>query len=425
MKNRENRENKEIFVHISLNGRDMLVGKLWFHSRRGRESASFEYDKSWLNNPERFALEPALQLTEGSFHTQDKHLLFGAIGDSAPDRWGRVLMRRAEAQRALIENETARTLTEKDYLLGVNDKTRQGALRFAQNIGGPFLKPSNKLSVPPLIELPKLLSASEKFLNSQENAEDLKLLLAPGSSLGGARPKASVKDKDGSLAFAKFPRKDDDFNIVLWEAVALTLAASAGITVPQWRVVNILKKPVLIVKRFDRAKETRIPFLSAMSMLGAADNEQHSYLEIVYAIAQHGAQPEKDMSELWRRIVFSVLISNTDDHLRNHGFLYERQKGWRLSPAYDINPTPTEIKPRILSTSIDLNNNRADLDLALSVIKDFRLSKEQAGGIIKEVATAVLRWRIVAKSLGLKEADIAKMSSAFEHQDLEKAKKFM
>jgi serine/threonine-protein kinase HipA len=198
-------------------------------------------------------------------------------------------MHRAEAQRALNVKETTRTLTEKNYLLGVNDETRQGALRFAESTGGPFLKPSDKLSVPLLIELPKLLSASEKFLNSQENAEDLKLLLASGSSLGGARPKTSVKDKDGSLAIAKFSRKDDDFNIVIWEAVALTLAKAAGITVLQWRVVNILKKPVLIIKRFDRTGKIRIPFLSAMSMLGAADNEQHSYLEIVYAIAQHGS----------------------------------------------------------------------------------------------------------------------------------------
>lgn len=417
--------NKEILVYVSLNGEDILVGKLWFHNRSGRESASFEYDKNWLNNPEKFALEPALQLTEGSFHTEDKHLLFGAIGDSAPDRWGRVLMRRAETQRAFIEKETARTLTEKDYLLGVNDETRQGALRFAENIGGPFLKPSDKLSVPPLIELPKLLSASEKFLSSRENAEDLKLLLAPGSSLGGARPKASVKDKDGSLAIAKFPRKDDDFNIVLWEAVALTLAKVANITVPQWRVVNILNKPVLIIKRFDREEKNRIPFLSAMSMLGAADNEQHSYLEMVYAIAQHGSRPKEDMSELWKRIVFSILISNTDDHLRNHGFLYESQKGWKLSPVYDVNPVPVEIKPRILSTAIDFNNNQADLDLALSVIKDFRLSKEQAIGIVKEVVAAVTKWRSVAKSLGLKESDIEKMASAFEHKDLEKAKRMI
>ena len=249
--------NSEIFVYISLEGKDVLAGKLWFHNRKGRESASFECDKDWLNNPERFALEPALQLMGGSFHTNDKQPLFGAIGDSAPDRWGRVLMRRAEAKRALSEKETARTLMEKDYLLGVNDETRQGALRFAESPGSSFLKPSDKNSVPPLIELPKLLSASEKFLSSKESAEDLKLLLAPGSSLGGARPKASVRDKDDLLAIAKFPCKDDSLNIVLWEAVALTVAKAAGIITPQWRVENILKKPVLIESRFDRITKTR------------------------------------------------------------------------------------------------------------------------------------------------------------------------
>lgn len=212
-----------------------------------------------------------------------------------------LLMRRAEAKRALSGKETARTLMEKDYLLGANDETRQGALRFAENIGSPFFKPFDKNSVPPLIELPKLLSASEKFLSSKESAADLKLLLAPGSSLGGARPKASLRDKDGSLAIVKFPCKDDSLNAVLWEAVALTLAKTAGIATPQWRVENVLKKSVLIERRFDRTAKTRIPFLSAMSMLGAADNETHSYLEVAYAISQHGSQPNKDLAELWKR----------------------------------------------------------------------------------------------------------------------------
>ena len=415
-------ENKETLVYISLEGKDILVGKLWFRAMRDKEGASFEYDNEWLNNPQRFALEPALQLTPGPFHTRQNQPLFGAIGDSAPDRWGRMLLRRAETQRALNEKTTARTLTEKDYLLGVNDETRQGALRFSESVDGPFLKTS-VTSVPPLIALGKLLSASEKFLASKENAEDLKLLLAPGSSLGGARPKASVKDKDGSLAIAKFPCKDDDFNIVLWEATALTLAKMARLETEKWRVDKILQKPVLITRRFDRSPRGRVPFLSAMSMLGTKDNEQRSYLEIAYAIAQHGSRPDKDMTELWRRIVFNILISNTDDHLRNHGFLYENQKGWRLSPVYDINPTPVEIKPRILSTAIDFNNNQADLEVALSVIKEFRLSKEQAYAIIKEVSGAVSKWRGVAKSMGLKETDIARMSSAFEHKDLDKAKR--
>ena len=247
--------------------------------------------------------------------------------------------------------------------------------------------------------------------------------MAPGSSLGGARPKSSVLDKNGNLAIAKFPRKDDEFEIEKWEAVALTLAKNAGITTPSFSLETINKKPVLIVKRFDRIKKTRVPFLSAMSMLQARDNEQHSYLEIADALAQYGAAPDEDMKQLWRRIVFNVLISNTDDHLRNHGFLYESQKGWRLSPAYDLNPTPTEIKPRILTTAIDFNNNSASLETALSVSENFRLNKNEANKIIKEVAKSTAKWREVAKSFDLKKKEIDRMSSAFEHEDLERANK--
>ncbi len=416
---------KEVIVHISLGGEDVRVGKLWFHSRKGRESASFEYDKRWLEYPEKFALEPALKLTEGTFHIQAGLSVFGAIGDSAPDRWGRVLMRRAETIRAKSDNKTPRTLLEVDYLLGVSDEVRQGALRFST---GPdetiFLALKDQTAIPPLVKLPGLLSASERFIENNESAEDLKLLLAPGSSLGGARPKASVRDRDGSLAIAKFPRKDDEFNIVMWEAVALTLAKDAGINVPSWRLENILGKSVLIIKRFDRLNGLRIPFLSAMGMLGAQDNEQHSYLEMVYALARDGASPEKDMTELWRRIVFTIMISNTDDHLRNHGFIYKRYKGWRLSPAYDINPVSAEIKPRILTMAIDFEDTSASLDTAMAVAKDFRISKEKAIETVKDIVTAVKQWKKVADDFGLSKREIDRMTSAFEHEDLNKAEKF-
>lgn len=406
---------KEVIVSISLGNETARVGTLWFHVRKGRESASFEYDKSWLNHPEKFALEPALQLTEGAFHTNPNSIIFGAIGDSAPDRWGRVLMRRAETLKAKNIDTTPKTLFEMDYLLGVNDEARQGALRFsAPEEPETYLTPKNKIAIPPLIELPKLLSATERFIEDEETSEDLRLLLAPGSSLGGARPKASVHDQDGSLAIAKFPRKDDDHNVVVWEAVALELAKQAGINVPEWRLETILGKPVLIIKRFDRKAKQRVPFLSAMSMLGAKDNEQHSYLEIAYALAQHGASPEKDMYELWRRIVFSIMIANTDDHLRNHGFIYERQRGWRLSPAYDINPTPVEIKPRILTTAIDFDNTEADIEIAKSVAKDFRLSKEQVENIIQEVSKAVQNWQKIASDYGLSKQECNRMASAFK-----------
>lgn len=414
--------NKELYVSIQLGDDTIPVGKLWCHQRGRRQSATFEYEQDWLKHPERFALDPALQLTKGAFHTPADQMLFGAIGDSAPDRWGRVLMRRAESARAKAANEVPRTLLEADYLLGVNDEARQGALRFSLNPDGPFLAPKDKTCIPPLVDLPRLLSATERYLDDDETAEDLKILLAPGSSLGGARPKASVRDQDGHLAIAKFPKNDDEFDIVVWEAVTLSLAEMAGLSVAQWRLGKILDKPVIILRRFDREDQTRIPFLSAMSMLGAKDNEPHSYLEIAYALTQHGSAPNQDLEELWRRIIFTVLASNTDDHLRNHGFIYERHKGWRLSPAYDINPTPLETKARMLSTSIDFDDPTASIDTALSVIDEFRIKRNRANEIIREVSSAVCQWRKIALQYGLGKREIERMASAFEHEDGEKAR---
>src|SRR5271156_1868844 len=347
--------------------------------------------------------------------------MFGAIGDSAPHRWGRALMRRMERRRAEREGGVPRTLQEIDYLLLVDDEARQGALRFAERVGGPFLREDGVKRIPPLVELPQLLSAAEHVMEDKDTEEDLRRLFAPGSSLGGARPKASVIEKDGHLAIAKFPRKDDENNTVVWEAVALALAKKAGIAVPTFRVELIAKKPVLLLRRFDRDGERRIPFLSAMSMLGSKDNETRSYLEIVDALRQHGAAPQADMEALWRRIVFNILISNTDDHLRNHGFLYVGQEGWRLSPAYDLNPVPTDIKPRILSTAINEDDNTAALALAAEVAGHFDLDDGKARDIAKQVGKAVSKWRDEAARHGLSKAEMDRMASAFEHDDLRAA----
>ena len=230
---------REIYVSIALGDEKHFVGRLWCHYRKGRERAAFEYDEGWLQHEEHFALEPALALTAGAFHTLADQSLFGSIGDSSPDRWGRVLMRRAEAQRARSAGETQRTLGEVDFLLGVNDEARQGALRFSDSPEGPFLASREYRAIPPLVDLPEILSAAERFLDEDESSEDLRLLLAPGSSLGGARPKASVRDDDGQLTIAKFPRKDDENNTVVWEAVALELAEMAGLTVPSWKLLKI------------------------------------------------------------------------------------------------------------------------------------------------------------------------------------------
>jgi serine/threonine-protein kinase HipA len=412
---------KEVLVYVDLRGAPNLVGRLWMRTRRDRESATFEYDKSWLAHPQRFSLEPALTLGPGPFHTPSDRPLFGAVGDSAPDRWGRTLMRRAERRRADREGRTPRSLREIDYLLMVDDEARLGALRFARSERGPFLAEYGPSRIPPLIELPRLLSAADHAASDTDTEEDLRLLLAPGSSLGGARPKASIRDRDGHLPIAKFPSRNDEFNAVMWEALALTLAAKAGIPVSAWRVETVADRPVLLLRRFDREHGARLPFLSAMSMLGAKDNQDHSYLEFVDILRRHGAAPKEDMHALWRRIVFNILISNTDDHLRNHGFLWSGPAGWRLSPAYDLNPVPTDIRPRILITAIDMEDGTASLKLALEVASYFELNSREAHAIAAQVGKAVCTWRSEAARLGIAASEIDRMASAFEHDDLKAA----
>jgi serine/threonine-protein kinase HipA len=412
---------RETFVYADLHGKPHFVGRLWAHVRKNKESASFEYDKTWLENPVHFSLDPALQVGPGAFHTPADVPMWGAIGDSAPDRWGRALMRRAERRRAERAGTAPRSLQEIDFLLLVDDEARQGALRFAEKEGGPFLREEGVKRIPPLVELPELLSAAEHVVEDKDTEDDLRLLIAPGSSLGGARPKASIIEKDGQLAIAKFPQRDDEYNTVVWEAIALALAAKAGIPVPESRVEMVSDKPEILLRRFDREKNVRIPFLSAMSMLGAKDRETRSYLEIVDALRQHGAAAKEDMEQLWRRIVFSILISNTDDHLRNHGFLYAGQAGWRLSPAYDLNPVPVDVKPRILTTAINEDDGTASLDLAMSVAEYFELEQHKAKAIAAQVGKAVSIWRDVAAKHGIGKGEIDRMASAFEHDDLKTA----
>lgn len=409
---------REALVHMDFMSGPVLVGRLWSRVRKGRESASFEYDAGWLARPDRFALEPALILAPGPYHTGADRPMFGAIGDSAPDRWGRALMRRAERKLAQREKRTPRTLVEMDFLLLVDDEVRTGALRFAAAEGGPFLAEPGRYRIPPIVELSRLLAATERVVEDRESEDDLHLLLAPGSSLGGARPKASVRDADGQLAIAKFSHRDDDADIVLWESVALRLAANAGIAVPDWRVEPVGNKAALVVRRFDRRDGARIPFVSAMSMVGATDNETHSYLEIAEALRQNGAAPKEDLVQLWRRIVFNVLISNTDDHLRNHGFLYQGPRGWRLSPAYDMNPVPVDVRPRILSTAIDPDDPSASLELAFAAAGYFGIDPKDARSTARDVGTVVAGWRRYADEAGLGRAEIDRMASAFEHDDL-------
>ena len=407
------------FVYVELAGEPHLVGMLHVQVARGREHATFTYAPTWQANPERFALAPALALSPAPYYTDPGQSLFGALSDSAPDRWGRTLMRRAERRRAERDGTAPRALREIDFLLGVHDVTRQGALRFATTEGGLFVASDGVDRVPPLVALPRLLAATDGVLAEDESADDLRLLLAPGSSLGGARPKASVSGPDGRLYIAKFPRVDDEYPVVTWEAVALDLARAAGITTPTYHLDAVAGRPVLILERFEREGEARVPYLSAMSLLNAKDGDSRSYVDIADALRLHGARAMSDLAELWRRVVFSILVSNTDDHLRNHGVLYAGAAGWHLSPVFDVNPVPLDVKARVLSTPIDADGDpTASLALALAAAPAFGLSPSTARAIARTVGQAVSTWRAVAARRGLSPAALTRMASAMEHADL-------
>lgn len=411
----------DVEVHIDLNDETQRIGTLYPPRRGPRAPVIFEYHDAWIEEPNRFLLEPALRLDRGPFAPNEG--LFGSIGDSAPDTWGRRLMQRAERRRADRERRAVRTLSELDYLLGVSDVARLGALRF-RRVGEEMFQAQADAGVPGLIELGRLLAVTERILRDEETDEDLQLIFAPGSSLGGARPKASVIDQHGHLAIAKFAKETDDYRIELWEAVAMQLAEAAGISVPVTELIEVAGKPVLLSRRFDRAGERRIPFLSGLSMMGLKDGEHGSYPELVDALTQFGAKASDDAAELFRRMVFNVLISNVDDHLRNHGFLWRDKAGWRLSPAYDLNPVPTDVKPRILTTNIDLDEATCDIELALSVAGYFGLTAKEGKAIISEVGAVVSTWRDVARRNGAKTSEIDRMASAFEHDDLDRARHF-
>ena len=409
---------RELFVYADLGNAPVLVGRLWTRLRQRAESATFLYDAGWLSHPNRFALEPALPLGTAPHHTPPGKALFGSLADSAPDRWGRELMRRQWRQEQALGRTATAPLAVTDFLLRVSDSARLGALRFADAEGGVFQTPDDAAPIPPLLELPALLNASDAVLSASESTAALRLLLAPGSSLGGARPKASGRNPAGQLSIAKFPMHSDNWDVVRWEAVALRLARNAGIDVPPHRLELVAGRPVLLLGRFDRAQNGRIPFLSAMAALSAADRETRSYMELVDFLCQHGVRPRQDIHALWRRAVFNVLISNTDDHLRNHAFL-RMPGGWVLSPAYDLNPVPEDVKPRILSTAIHPEDASASLDLALETAPYFQLDAARARATIAEIAQKTAAWQQAAKSCGLTDTEAKRMAGAFEHDDLE------
>lgn len=412
---------REVEVHVDLEGRQHPVGLLRRHASQQRiDTLTFEYDQAWLDSAASFPLDPALPLTPGLFEATRGERLSGAIGDAAPDTWGRQLMQRAARRGAERAGSRVQGLHELDYLLGVADEVRTGALRFRFR-GRSRFRSHSDAGVPTLVALRRLSRIVARLLRGEESDEDLRVLLAPGSSLGGARPKAAIVDQQGHLAIAKFPRETDEYSLETWEEVALRLAERAGIVTPHHKLINVAGRAVLLSRRFDRAGSARIPFLSAMSLTDSIDGEPGSYPEIVDEIARHGAQAKVDSAALYRRMAFNVLVSNVDDHLRNHGFLRLGRNGWSLSPIYDLNPTPIDVKARILTTRIDLEDATCSLDLVLGASPYFGLSLPATRDIVREVARAVGNWRQVARETGAPPREIDRMASAFEHEDLKRA----
>lgn len=413
-------EKKEILIYAHWQGLTdpEKMGNLTVTQGKGKEIFSFEYTADWLKSGFTQMLDPDLQLYSGAFYPRDEKVNFGVFMDSCPDRWGRVLMQRREAAMARMEERATRELMESDYLLGVFDGHRMGALRFKADEEGPFLNDNKKMASPPWTSLRELEEASLKF--EEDNIDDpeflkwVNMLIAPGTSLGGARPKASVVDPKGGLWIAKFPSRMDDKNIGAWEMLVNELAQKAGLKIAQGMVQRFNNRyHTYLTKRFDRTeKDERIHFASAMTLLGYTDGERSagaSYLELVEFLTRHGAAVDRDLEELWKRIVFSICVKNTDDHLRNHGFLLT-DSGWILSPAYDINPNEYG---KGLHLNISDKDNSLSLDLALEVAEYFRLSAGKANEIINQVKNAVGEWKSVAVKYKITKAEQERMTQAF------------
>ena len=413
-------EKKEILVHAHWQGLTdpARMGTLTVIQGKGKEVFSFEYAADWLKSGFTQMLDPDLQLYSGAYYPRDEKVNFGVFMDSCPDRWGRVLMQRREAAIARREERPARELLESDYLLGVFDGHRMGALRFKTDEEGPFLNDNKKMASPPWTSLRELEEASLKFeednINDPEYLKWVNMLIAPGSSLGGARPKASVVAPEGGLWIAKFPSRMDDKNIGAWEMVVNELAQKAGLNIAQGMVERFNNRyHTYLTKRFDRTENgERIHFASAMTLLGYTDGEKSagaSYLELVEFITRNGVAVDRDLEELWRRIVFSICVKNTDDHLRNHGFLLT-EGGWLLSPAYDVNPNEYG---KGLHLNISDKDNSLSLDLALEVAEYFRLGADKTNQIIKQVKNAVGVWKEIAAKYKIPNAEQYRMSQAF------------
>ena len=393
-------------VHIDWKGQCHLVGRL--HGAEQGSSVSFEYETEWLQRVDAFAIDPtSLPLQRGAHHAR---VLFGAIQDCGPDRWGRILIERAVRKKVLAQ----KPYRDIDYVLALDDASRIGALRFRLDAKSPFLAPTSG-KLPPLVRLNALLHATDAIHSETETAQDLRFLLGAGSPLGGARPKSAVSLADDRLAIAKFPKPDDTRDIVAGEILALTLAAQAGIQVAEHRLVSVGENSVAVITRFDRAGKNRIPFISAATLLGLPQGDPGAYTMLADGIRQFGNDVPGDLRELWRRLVFSLLASNYDDHLRNHGFLMHESGRWSLSPAYDINPVPEMDRGRMSKTAITEDQEEATIASALAAAPRFGLKSSEAKKILREAFTAVSGWRKTGRQIRLKTSTLDSYATAFEH----------
>lgn len=413
-------EQKIIYVYENFSGEaPQLLGTLFVDHVRGKESYSFEYETDWLKKSKyAISLDPDLQMFAGRQYPLGDKDVFGIFADSSPDRWGRVLMTRRERIIADQEDRKPRKLLNSDFLLGVYDETRMGAIRFKTDKDGPFLSDDDKTPTPPWTSLRTLEEAARQFENDESGLEQqwVKQLIKPGSSLGGARPKATVRDPEGNLWIAKFPSKHDEFNVGAWEKVVHDLAKMCGLNVPESKLTNFSKYgSTFLVKRFDRDGDRRIHFASAMTMLGKQDGasaaDGTSYLDVVSFIKSNGAQPKKDLVELWKRIVFSMAVSNTDDHLRNHGFILTKN-GWCLSPMYDVNPVPEGYE---LSLCVNEDDPTISIALAIETAPYFDINKQDAAVMAKEIVLTIRgNWEKTAEKCGFSWAAIERMRPAFD-----------
>lgn len=412
---------QRLFVYADFDwlGTPQLIGELLCQSVRGSITYGFSYDKEWLVNYGDVFLSEDLRNYTGVQYTHPEHDIFACFSDALPDRWGRTLLNRREQVTAADEGRAVRRLTSFDYLKGIDDISRMGGFRFSEIIGGKFINCEDNLRVPPLTNVRELMRAAQEIEESEEKhllpaKRWLVQLLHPGTSLGGARPKACVIDEECHLTVAKFPSRKDDYDVGLWEHFCHVMGRKAGLKVADTRVINSDKYHILLSKRFDRTSEGgRIHFASALTLLGLVDGDNAStgfgYTDIVDFIIRYGSNVECNLEELYRRVAFYIIVGNSDDHFRNHGFLLTR-KGWELSPAYDINPTLADNQ----SLLINGVTNESNLEVLLASAGDYMLSFDRAKSIIDDVKSVMKTWRTEAQRLGLPQRDIDMFASRFD-----------